>query len=134
MKLLTIIQWSFVALLLGGVGFVGAVTWAVYEVHEARIGPERVSNLDHQPAFLTELQALDIAQKMLEMSRYKDMLWELRKDGRSKAPDGRVDEYVKRTGLDPNHITIMFSSDGFTLFVHMELKGDRVVSHTVLGK
>ncbi len=134
MKLRNIIKLSLLAILLSGVGFVALVVWSVYEDHEARIGPERVFSLDHQPEFLTEALALDIAQKTLEMSKYKDMRWEPRKDGMSKAPDGRVDEYVNRTGLDPNHITMVFCSDEFKLFVHMEFKGDQVVSHTVFGK
>lgn len=134
MKLRNIIKLFLLAILLSGMGFVGLVIRSVYKVHEARIGPERVFSLDHQPEFLTESLALDIAQKTLEMSKYKDMRWEPRKDGRSTAPDGRADQYVSRNSSNSNHTTIKFSSGEFNVFVHMELKGDQVVSHTVLGK
>ncbi|HQR07612.1 MAG TPA: hypothetical protein PLN21_12360 [Gemmatales bacterium] len=130
MKLRNIIKLSLLAILLIGVG---VVAWAVNKALNARIGPERVFSLDHRPEFLTEALALDIAQKTLKMSKYHRH-WEPRKDGRSTAPDGRVDEYISRNGLNPNLATIMLASGDFDIIVSMELKGDRVVSQTVLPK
>ncbi len=90
-------------------------------------------------AFLTETEALRIADLAMEAAGYPTSGWLPLKDDRSQAPDGRPDEYLVRNTIDPNDGMIMFRNasreDWYRdLFVSFERKGDKLHVAVYRGK
>lgn len=62
-------------------------------------------------AFLTEDDALAIANSAMEAAGYPTDQWLVVPDDRTQAPDGRPDGYFVRNSIDPHRGTFMFRND-----------------------
>jgi hypothetical protein len=90
-------------------------------------------------AFLAEADTLRIAGDAMNAAGYPTDSWRPQKDDRSKAPDGRPDEYLVRNTIDPNSGWIMYQNpsreDWYRdLFVKFEKKDDQLYVVVHRGK
>jgi hypothetical protein len=120
-----------VGLLLLGVA---AVSYIAHRAVQSRIGPQHVYELAEQPKFLTEELAIAKARETLTRDGLDIAAWQPVPDDRTKAPDGRTDEFLSRNTITPNHGSIMFTNGTGTRFVSVELDGRRLVCQTSIGK
>lgn len=130
MKTRTIIFLGVGVLLLA----VAAVPYLIHRSVQSRIGPQHIYELSEQPKFLTEELAMERARETLIRDGLDATAWQPVPDDRSKAPDGRTDQFLLRNTITPNHGSIMFRSSTGTRFVSVELDGRRVVCQTSIGK
>jgi hypothetical protein len=127
-----IIAFSGLALL--GVGFAAFVGFSQLRVHPPR-GPEPVFELSARPKFLTEELALSCAMEALKKDGLDPAEWRPVPDGRTHAPDGRLDAYMARTAGTPYRGVLLFTRAGRSpKFVSMELQGSRVVCQNGRGR
>lgn len=116
---------------------IGAAVFA-YLAHrtiQSRIGPERSFEIKDSPMFLTETLALEKARQTLELDGLSSSIWQPRPDGRTKSPDGRLDEFMARNANSPNRATILFTNGtGAGRFVSVELIGGKLVCQTSMSK
>jgi hypothetical protein len=112
-----------------------AVYYAVQRAGDTRIGPAHIYELSEAPSFLTEELALTKAREVLNKAGIDLKVWHAQRDGRTSAPDGRVDEFAARNGNNFNRVVFAFTNgSGATRFVSVELNGKRVVCQASLGK
>jgi hypothetical protein len=130
MKTRTIIFLAVGFLLLG----IASVPYLIHRSVQSRIGPQHVYELPEQPKFLTEELAMERARATLARDGLDPAVWQPVPDDRSKAPDGRTDQFLSRNTITPNHGSIMFTNSTGTRFVSVELDGRRVVCQTSIGK
>lgn len=111
MKIRTIGAWVLAAIILVAIILLlwghGLVLWLE---RKASLSPERVFYLKEKPPFLTEALALEKARESLALDGLDVSLFEPEKDDRSKAPDGRPDQYLLRNTINDNDGSIMFRS------------------------
>jgi hypothetical protein len=125
--------------ILVGVGLVLlAVAAAPYLVHhsvQSRIGPQHIFELSESPSFLTEEMALTKARDTLTRDGIDLAIWQLQRDGRTSAPDGRLDEFAARNTINSNRVVFAFTNgSASTHFVSVELAGSRVICQSSIGK
>jgi len=112
---------------------IAAVPYLIHRSVQSRIGPQHVYDLSEQPQFLTEELAMERARDTLTRDGL-DATWQPVPDDRSKAPDGRADQFLSRNTITPNHGSIMFTNGTGTRFVSVELDGRRVLCQTSIGE
>lgn len=113
---------------------IAAVPYLIHRSLQSRISPQHVYELSEQPKFLTEELAMARARETLTRDGLDVAAWQPVPDERSKAPDGRTDQFLSRNAITPNHGSIMFTNCTGTRFVSVELDGSRVVCQTSIGK
>jgi hypothetical protein len=120
------------AVLLAGVA---AIPYLVHRSVQSRIGPEHSFELSESPAFLAEELALAKARETMRRDGFDLATWQLRRDGRTTAPDGRIDEFAARNTINSNRVVFAFTNgSASTRFVSVELAGIRVICQSSLGK
>lgn len=121
-----------------GIAGVAATTviWRIDAlVKSARSGPEHTFLLEEPPPFLTEAIAIAKAQETLRIDGLGQSVWHAVKDGRSKAPDGREDEFLVRNTQNANEGAIQFLSDNNRVrIVYVELRGNAIHARAWLPK
>jgi len=127
----TIILLAVVLLLLAGVA---AVPFLIQRSVQSRIRPQHVFQLSERPAFLTEELALAKARETLARDGLDASVWQLQRDGRTIAPDGRMDEFGARNTIDSNRVVFAFTRAAQTRFVSVELAGSQVICQSSIGK
>jgi hypothetical protein len=116
-------------------GVVGEVIYEANAWQRAMVGPPHEFLLAEPPSFLTDNVALDKARETLALDVADPGAWRAVPDGRTAAPDGRRDEYLKRNGLNPDQGSIHFDGPGTQVrFVSVKLRGDRVECQSSRGK
>jgi hypothetical protein len=116
---------------------VGAV--AIFWLTPPRIrlprGPEHMFELSERPKFLTEELALSYAREALKAEGLNPADWQPVPNGRTHAPDGRVDAYMTRTEGTPYRGLLLFTRAGRSpKFVAVELQGKRIVCQNSPGR
>jgi hypothetical protein len=103
---------------------------------KARSGPVRCFELSESPPFLTEELALEKARETLRRDGLDTAHWMPRPDGRTKAPDGRTDQFMGRNSINGNRGVFLFSggANGLERFVSVELHSNLVVCQSSIGK
>jgi len=122
-----------------GVGLVllgvAAVPYIVHRAVQSRIGPQHVFELSESPSFLTEEMALAKARDTLTREGTDLAIWQPQRDGRTSAPDGRLDEFAARNTINSNQVVFAFTNgSASTRFVSVELAGGRVICQSSVGK
>jgi hypothetical protein len=131
MKTLTAILVGTALILLG----VAALPYLAHRHVQSRISPEHVFELLESPTFLTEEMALVKARDTLAREGINPAIWQLQPDGRTSAPDGRIDEFPARNTINSNRMVFAFTNGvASTRFVSVELAGSRVICQISLGK
>ena len=99
------------------------------------VGPEHAYRLSDKPHFLTEDLAITKGQETMTRDGFDTNVWVLVPDSRSSSPDGKADAYLVRNtkNLNQGSFTVR-DPNGSRRFVHVELKGDRVISCVVIPK
>jgi hypothetical protein len=125
--------WVPVIVVLVAVGLVLLVPAAF---RRALVKPPHEFALADHPAFLTEELALVKARETLALDGFDPADWQIHPSGRTKAPDGRRDDYLSRNGLNPNQGSVRFIGPaGQNRFVSVELvEGDRLICQSSRGK
>jgi hypothetical protein len=114
---------------------VAAVPYVVHRAVQSRIGPQHVFELSEPPPFLTEELALRKARDTLTRDGHDLAAWQPQRDGRTSAPDGRVDEFGARSTINSNLVVFAFrNGSASTRFVSVELAGRQVICQSSLGK
>jgi hypothetical protein len=125
---------ALVALAFAAVGTAGFL----YVRHSTSFPPPaagHVIELSERPKFLTEETALSCAREALKQDGLEPADWRPVPNGRTRAPDGRVDAYMARTEGTLYRGVILFARGGRTLrFVAVELRGARVICQNPPGK
>src|SRR5688572_233180 len=98
MKTRTVIFLAVGLLLLGIV----SVPYLIHRSVQSRIGPQHVYELPEEPKFLTEELAMERARETLALDGLDAAAWQPVPDDRSKAPDGRTDQFLSRNTITPN--------------------------------
>jgi hypothetical protein len=108
-----------------------------------RVYPRHYYELSEQPKFLTEELAIAKARETLTLEGQvvgPDQ-YDLHPvpDGHTKAPDGRIDQFLSRNAIGPNEFSpnrgsIMFTNPSATRYVSVELDGRILVCQTALDK
>jgi hypothetical protein len=100
-----------------------------------RSGSEHIFELSERPKFLTEELALTYARATLKADGLNPADWRPVTNGRTRAPDGRVDAYMARTAGTSGRGVILFAREGRAMkFVAIELRGSRVVCQSSPGR
>ena len=118
------------------VALVGLYPFLFNRALRAGSGPKRTFEVSEETRFLTEEVALDKARETLRLDGLNDTECQAHPDGRTKAPDGRVDEFMGRNSINSNAGTFMFTcgANGPVRFVSVELTGRRVVCQSSVGR
>jgi hypothetical protein len=128
------------AIILIGLGIlvvlVGLYPFLLNRALRAGSGPKRTFELSAETRFLTEELAIEKARETLRLDGLNILEWQVHPDGRTKAPDGRVDQFLGRNSINSNSGTFMFTSgtNGLVRFVSVELNGKTVVCQTSVGR
>jgi hypothetical protein len=131
MKTRTIISLAVSLFIVG----LAAMPYLIHRSLQSRIGPEHIFELSERPAFLTEELALAKARETMTGDGLDLTIWQIQRDGRTFAPDGRVDEFAARNTINSNHVVFAFTNGSTsTRFVSVELAGSRVICQSSLGK
>jgi hypothetical protein len=125
--------------ILVGIGLVlfglAAVPYIVHRAVQSRIGPQHVFELSESPSFLTEEMAFAKARDTLTRDGIDLAIWQPQRDGRTSAPDGRLDEFAARNTINSNRVVFAFTNGAAsTRFVSVELAGHRVICQPSIGK
>jgi len=128
-------QYAFALLALGlVVSFAAFLRFNAPRLHPPA-NPAHVFELREPPKFLTEELALAYANESLKQEGLNPADWRPVPDGRTHAPDGRVDAYLARTRGTPNRGVLLFTRGGLSpKFVAVELKGSRVLCENAPGR
>src|SRR5688572_23630033 len=114
---------------------IAATPYIIYRAARSRIGAEHVFELSESPFFLSEEMALAKARDTLTRDGIDLAIWQPQRDGRTSAPDGRVDEFAARNTINSNHLVFAFTNgSASTRFVSVELAGSRVICQSSIGK
>jgi hypothetical protein len=98
-------------------------------------GPGHVFELSERPKFLTEELALSYAREALKADGLNPADWHPVPNGRTHAPDGRMDAYMTRTEGTPYRGVLLFTRAGLSpKFVAVEVQGTRVVCQNTPGR
>jgi hypothetical protein len=119
------------AFALGGLALlgVGALAFLYFAklTMRSQMGPEHVFELAERPKFLTETLAIEKAKEALKQDGMDPGEWHPVKNGRTRAPDGRIDDYMARAEGNPNRGVLLFTGKGRSMqFVAVELQGSHV--------
>lgn len=131
------LKWTAaIAVGLLGICIVSLPWWADAAMRAARQGPEHRFELNPPPPFLTETMALEKARESLQLDGFDPTEWDAVKDDRTKAPDGRPDEYFLRNTLNPNEGSIQFvrRDRRAVRSVVLELHDSTLVTHIWIPK
>jgi predicted ribosomally synthesized peptide with SipW-like signal peptide len=103
---------------------------------KARIGPVHRFELSESPPYLTEGLALEKARETLRLDGLDNAHWMPHPDGRTKAPDGRTDQFMGRNSINSNNGVFLFTggTNEPARFVSVELHGNVVVCRGSVGK
>ena len=114
---------------------VAAVPYLIHRSVQSGIGPEHTFELSERPVFLTEELALAKANDTMTRNGFDLATWRVQRNGRTTAPDGRVDEFAARSTINSNRVVFAFANgSASTRFVSVELAGSRVICQSSLGK
>jgi len=118
------------------VGIAG-VLLAVNHAIDARSGPIHHFAVPAGETFLTDERAAAIGRDVMELDGYPKSTWTLMTDDRTKAPDGRPDQYLTRNSINANRGFVYFysaSSPTPQRFVNIELRNGEITGQGSLGK
>jgi len=112
-----------------------AIPYRIHRSVHSRIGPEHTFDLSERPAFLTEELALAKARETMTKDGFDLATWQLQRDRRTSAADGRTDEFAARNTINSNRVVFAFTNgSASTRFVSVQLAGSRVICQSSLGK
>ena len=85
---------------------------------------------------MTEDLALEKARETLQLDGFDISGWQPHPSGRTKAPDGRADEFMDRNDLNANRGVFMFTdgTNARVRFVSVELHSNTVVCQSSVGR
>jgi hypothetical protein len=102
-----------------------------YHRFHRRVYPQHFYELTEQPKFLTEELAIAKAKETLTRDGMSGAAWCPVPDGHTKAPDGRIDEFLSRDAIGPHELfspnsgSIIFTNSDYTMtrYVSVRLEG-----------
>ena len=122
-----------ILLALIAIGVVGIV-FALNQTIESGSGPVHRFPLLEGETFLTDERAAAIGREVMNRDGFPEAEWKLASDDRSKAPNGRPDQFLTRNTIDPNQGYVSFYSGNSARFVSVELRDGTITAAGSLGK
>jgi hypothetical protein len=115
---------------------IGLYPFLLNRALRAGSGPKHNFGLSEETRFLTEEVALDKARETLRLDGWNIAEWQAHRDGRTKAPDGRVDQFMRRNSINSNSGTFMFTSSAHkqVRLVLVKLTGTQLVCQASIGR
>ena len=121
---------------LGAVG-VGGLLLAINHAIDSRSGPIHRFSLPAGETFLTDDRAAAIGREVMNRDGFRESDWKLMNDDRTKAPDGRPDQFLTRNTINPNQGSVYFhnaNSPTSQRFVNIEVREGTITAQGTLGK
>jgi hypothetical protein len=115
----------------------GGILLAINRAIDSRSGPVHHFPLPAGEAFLTDDRAAAIAREVMNRDGFQEVAWKLMTDDRTKAPDGRPDQFLTRNTINPNQGSVYFYSENSRTpqrFVNIELRDGEIAAQGTLGK
>ena len=119
-----------------GVG-VGGLLFAICRAVDSRSGPVHRFPLPAGETFLTDDRAAAIGREVMNRDGFPESEWRLMNDDRTKAPDGRPDQFLTRNTINPSEGSVYFynaNSPTPQRFVNIELRDGTITAQGTLGK
>ena len=131
---LLIIATTLLALVVIGVG---GILFAIKHAIDARNGPVHRFRAPAGETFLTDDRAAAIGREVMNRDGFPESEWKLMTDDRTKAPDGRPDQFLTRDTINPNQGYVYFRCDDSPTpqrFIQVELRDGEITAQGSLGK
>jgi hypothetical protein len=131
---LLIIASAGLALIVVGVG---GILFAINRAIDSRSGPVHRFLVPAGEAFLTDDRAATIGREVMNRDGFPEHAWKLMTDDRTKAPDGRPDQFLTRNTINPNRGYVYFRCDNSPTpqrLVNIELRDGEFTAQGTLGK
>jgi hypothetical protein len=125
-----------VVLALVGAG-VGGILLAIDHAINSRSGPVHRFPIEAGETFLADDRAAAIGREVMNRDGFPESAWKLMNDDRSKAPDGRPDQFLLRNGTNADHGVVWFHCDSSPTperYVNIELRDGEIKAQGTLGK
>lgn len=129
-----------IGLVLAGVGvaIAAAAVWfghALERALERQGGRRHFFSITEPTPFLEETVALEMAGRTLALDGLTNATWSPVADGRTAAPDGRIDAYLLRNAEEPRRGLLSFTnSQGARTTFAVEINGTNVVCQRMARK
>jgi hypothetical protein len=116
---------------------VGGILFAINRAIDSRSGPVHRFPVAAGETFLTDDRAATIGREVMKRDGFPESAWKLMTDDRTKAPDGRPDQFLTRNTINPNQGSVYFHCDNSAApqrFVNIELRDGQIMAQGTLGK
>ena len=87
--------------------------------------------------FLTDDRAAAIGREVMSRDGFPESAWKLMSDDRTKAPDGRPDQFLTRNTINANQGYVYFRCENSPTpqrFVNIEQRDGEITAQGTLGK
>ena len=131
---LLVIATTLLALVVIGVG---GILFAIKHAIDARSGPVHRFPAPAGETFLTDDRAAAIGREVMNRDGFPESEWKLMTDDRTKAPDGRPDQFLTRNTINPNQGYVYFHCNDSPTpqrFIQVELRDGEITAQGSLGK
>jgi hypothetical protein len=132
-RLLTIASTCLVLILVG----VGGILFAIKRAVDSRSGPVHRFPVPAGETFLTDHRAVAVGREVMNRDGFPESAWRLMTDDRTKAPDGRPDQFLTRNTIDPNQGSVFFycaDSPTPARYVNVAVRNREITAQGALGK
>jgi hypothetical protein len=116
---------------------VGGILFAINRAIDSRSGPVHRFSVPAGETFLTDDRAATIGREVMNRDGFPESAWKLMTDDRTKAPDGRPDQFLTRNTINPNQGYVYFHCDNSPTpqrFIQIKLRDGEITAQGSLGK
>jgi hypothetical protein len=116
---------------------VGGILFAINRAIDARSGPVHHFPVPAGETVLTDARAATIGRDLMNRDGFPESAWKLMTDDRTKAPDGRPDQFLTRNTINSNQGYVYFYCENSPTpqrFVNIGFRDGQITAQGTLGK